>query len=45
MSVQPAFVEPVPGGSPDAPHDARFTIDADVDPARLVRLAGSRREI
>ncbi|KVV12201.1 C45 family autoproteolytic acyltransferase/hydolase [Burkholderia ubonensis] len=41
MSVQPAFVEP----AARAPHDAPFAIDADVDPARRVRLAGSRREI
>ncbi|KUZ76033.1 peptidase C45 [Burkholderia ubonensis] len=42
MSVQPAFVEP----AACAPHDdAPFAIDADVEPARRVRLAGSRREI
>ncbi|WGS47617.1 C45 family peptidase (plasmid) [Burkholderia sp. JSH-S8] len=45
MSVQPAFADPVPGVSADASHEARFAIDADVDPARRVRLAGSRREI
>ncbi|AOK55118.1 peptidase C45 [Burkholderia stagnalis] len=45
MSVQPAFADPAPGVPADTSRDARFAIDADVDPARRVRLAGSRREI
>jgi isopenicillin-N N-acyltransferase-like protein len=41
MFVQPAFGEPMA----HVPHEAPFAIDADIEPARRLRLKGSRREI